>query len=95
MNHSAHTQDFYKVVRNNRMLMYSKPKRYFNREEEQGSSFRYLFLVQITTFLIPFFLMSCNCKNKNELDANFIKHLGAPFVKDLTLSPNPPFSITI
>ena len=32
---------------------------------------------------------------ENELDANFIKHLGAPFVKDLTLLPNPPFSITI
>lgn len=36
MNNSAHTQDFYKAVRNNRMLMYSKPKRYFNREEKQG-----------------------------------------------------------
>jgi len=52
MNHTAHTQDFYKAVRNNSMLMYSKPKRYFNREEKQGSSFRYLFLIEIIAFLI-------------------------------------------
>ena len=52
MNHTAHTQDFYKAVRNNRMLMYSKPKRYFNREEQQGSAFRYLFLIQAIVFLM-------------------------------------------
>ena len=52
MNHTSHTQDFYKAVRNNRMLLYSKPKRYFNREEKQGSTFRYLFLIETIAFLM-------------------------------------------
>lgn len=32
--------------------MYSKPKRYFNRDEQQGSAFKFLFLVEAIVFLI-------------------------------------------
>ncbi len=49
---NTHTEDFYKTIRENRMMMYSKPKRYFNRDEQQGSTFRFLFLVETIVFLI-------------------------------------------
>lgn len=52
MNHTAHNEEFYKTIRENRMLMYSKPKRYFNRDEQQGSAFKFLFLVETIVFLI-------------------------------------------
>lgn len=68
MNHTAHNQDFYKAVRNNRMLMYSKPKRYFNREEKQGSTFRYLFLIEVIAFLMV--LSSFNSVNGQGAPSN-------------------------
>lgn len=52
MTHTQHNEDFYKTIRENRMLMYSKPKRYFNRDEQQGSTFKFLFLVETIVFLI-------------------------------------------
>jgi len=52
MNHTMHNQDFYNTIRENRMLMYSKPRRYFNRDEQQGSAFRFLFLVEALVFLL-------------------------------------------
>lgn len=52
MNQTMHSEDFYKTIRENRMLMYSKPKRYFNRDEQQGSAFKFLFLVETIVFLI-------------------------------------------
>jgi hypothetical protein len=52
MNHNTQNEDFYKTIRENRMLMYSKPKRYFNRDEQQGSAFKFLFLVETIVFLI-------------------------------------------
>jgi hypothetical protein len=52
MNTQLHTEDFYKTIRENRMLMYSKPKRYFNRDEEQGSTFRFLFLIETIVFIV-------------------------------------------
>lgn len=52
MNHHANNEDFYKIIRENRMLMYSKPKRYFNRDEQSGSTFRFLFLVESIVFIL-------------------------------------------
>src|SRR6186713_3031712 len=52
MNTQLNTEDFYKTIRENRMIMYSKPKRYFNRDEQQGSAFRFLFLVQTIVFIV-------------------------------------------
>lgn len=52
MNHNTQNEDFYKTIRENRMLMYSKPKRYFNRDEQQGSAFKFLFLVETIVFII-------------------------------------------
>lgn len=52
MNPQLHTEDFYRTIRENRMIMYSKPKRYFNRDEERGSTFRYLFLVETIVFIL-------------------------------------------
>jgi hypothetical protein len=52
MNHNTQNEDFYKTIRENRMLMYSKPKRYFNRDEQQGSAFKFLFLVETIVFLM-------------------------------------------
>lgn len=52
MNRTEHTEDFYKTIRENRMLMYAKPKRYFNRDEQQGSAFKFLFLIETIVFLL-------------------------------------------
>ncbi len=52
MNNQANSEDFYKIIRENRMLMYSKPKRYFNRDEQKGSAFRFLFLVESIVFIL-------------------------------------------
>lgn len=52
MYHHSHTEDFYKTIRENRMLMYSKPKRYFNRDEQQGSAFKFLFLIETIVFIL-------------------------------------------
>ncbi len=53
-----HTEDFYKTIRENRMLMYSKPKRYFNRDEQQGSTFRFLFFTQTILFIVALMAIS-------------------------------------
>ncbi len=52
MTNANNSMDMYKMMRENRMLMYSKPKRYFNRDEEQGSPFRFLFFVEALVFLL-------------------------------------------
>lgn len=52
MNHQTHNEDFYRIIRENRMMMYSKPKRYFNRDEQKGSAFKFLFLVEAIVFLL-------------------------------------------
>ena len=52
MTNANNTMEMYKMMRENRMLMYSKPKRYFNRDEEQGSTFRFLFFVEALVFLL-------------------------------------------
>ena len=46
------TVEFYQTIRENRMLMYSNPKRYYNRDGQQGSAFKFLFLVEIICFLM-------------------------------------------
>ena len=52
MNHQAHNEDFYKTIRENRMLMYNKPKRYYNRDEQKGSAFKFLFLIETIVFIL-------------------------------------------
>lgn len=42
----------YDLIRENRMMMYSNPKRYYNRDGQNGSAFKFLFLVEIIAFLI-------------------------------------------
>ena len=42
----------YDMIRENRMLMYANPKRYYNRDGQDGSAFRFLFLIEIIAFLI-------------------------------------------
>lgn len=44
--------ELYKAIRENRMLMYSSPKRYYNRDGNQGSAFKYLFLIEAICFLL-------------------------------------------
>ena len=46
------TMENYDVIRENRMMMYSNPKRYYNRDGQNGSAFKFLFLVEIIAFLI-------------------------------------------
>ncbi len=44
--------EFYNTIRENRMAMYSKPRRYYNRDGEGGYSFRFLFLVEVMVFFM-------------------------------------------
>ena len=46
------SMELYNMIRENRLAIYSKPRRYFNRNGENGSSFRFLFLVQIIVFFM-------------------------------------------
>jgi hypothetical protein len=49
---NSNSMEFYQMIRENRMLMYSSPKRYYNRDGQQGSAFRFLFLVEVICFLL-------------------------------------------
>jgi hypothetical protein len=46
------SQEFYSTIRQNRMAMYAKPRRYYNREGNNGSAFKFLFLVSAVVFLM-------------------------------------------
>ena len=46
------TMDFYKMVRENRFAMYSKPRRYYNRDGIKGSAIKFLFFVQAIIFFL-------------------------------------------
>ena len=46
------SMEFYNLIRENRMAMYSKPRRYYNRDGEQGSAFKFLFLVEVMVFFM-------------------------------------------
>ncbi len=43
---------FYQTIRENRLALYSKPRRYFNRDGNNGTAFRYLFLVEVAVFFM-------------------------------------------
>jgi hypothetical protein len=51
--------EFYKMVRENRIALYSKPRRYYNRDGIKGSAIKFLFFVQA----IIFFLMLITVRN--------------------------------
>jgi hypothetical protein len=64
---TAEQMDFYKMVRENRIALYSKPRRYYNRDGIKGSAIKFLFFVQA----IIFFLMLITVKNAmGQLDGN-------------------------
>jgi hypothetical protein len=46
------TQNFYKMIKQNRLAMYSSPKRYYNRDGQNGSAFKFLFLVEAIVFIL-------------------------------------------
>ena len=52
MTTQTETAEFNQMIRENRLAMYSKPNRYYNREGEKGSAFRFLFLVEVMVFLL-------------------------------------------
>lgn len=52
MTTQTESMEFYNMIKSNRMTMYSKPRRYYNRDGETGSSFRFLFLVEVMVFFM-------------------------------------------
>ena len=42
----------YDLIRENRMMMYSNPKRYYNRDGQNGSTFKFLFLIEAIAFIL-------------------------------------------
>ena len=52
MKNQNEAAEMYRLIRDNRMAMYSSPGRYFNRDKQQGSPFRFLFLIEVAVFLM-------------------------------------------
>lgn len=52
MNTFHESQEMYQFMRENRYAMYSKPRRYFNRDGQNGSAFKFLFLVEAIVFFL-------------------------------------------
>lgn len=52
MTNQTETAEFYRAINENRLAMYSKPRRYYNRDGSNGSAFRFLFLVEVMVFLM-------------------------------------------
>jgi hypothetical protein len=52
MNTFHESQEMYRFMRENRYAMYSKPRRYFNRDGQNGSAFKFLFLVEAIVFFL-------------------------------------------
>ena len=52
MNMTNESMENYEMIKQYRMMMYSSPKRYYNREGKDGSAFRFLFLVEVVVFLL-------------------------------------------
>lgn len=52
MTTTTDSTEFYNMIKANRLMMYSKPRRYYNRNGENGSSFRFLFLVEVMVFFM-------------------------------------------
>ncbi|MBL7914834.1 MAG: hypothetical protein BWY67_01421 [Bacteroidetes bacterium ADurb.Bin397] len=52
MTNQSESMELYQMIRENRMAMYSKPRRYYNREGEKGSAFKFLFLVEVMVFFM-------------------------------------------
>jgi hypothetical protein len=68
---TINSMDFYKMVRENRFAMYSKPRRYYNRDGIKGSAIKFLFFVQA----IIFFLMLMTIKTasgQNSMQQNML-----------------------
>ncbi|MCC6384710.1 MAG: hypothetical protein IT241_06095 [Bacteroidia bacterium] len=58
MNDSANNAEFYKLIRQNRFVMYAKPRRYYNRDGESGNAFKFLFLMYAVVFMIAMLTVS-------------------------------------
>lgn len=52
MTNTQETQELYAMIRENRYAMYSKPRRYYNRDGQAGSAFKFLFLVEAIVFIL-------------------------------------------
>ncbi len=62
----GNSNEFYRMVKENRLAMYSKPRRYYNRDGAQGGAFRFLFFIEV---LVIFMLMAV-AGNVNGQEAN-------------------------
>lgn len=62
------SQEFYKMIKQNRMAMYSSPKRYYNRDGQNGSTFKFLFLVEAIAFILM--LVSAGSSLAQQTDPN-------------------------
>lgn len=52
MTNTNHMQDMYNMIRENRLAIYAKPRRYYNRDGQGGSAFKFLFLVEAIVFIL-------------------------------------------
>jgi hypothetical protein len=50
--------EYYRQIREGRLAMYAKPRRYYNRDGEKGSALKFLFFTYAVVFLIVLFSIS-------------------------------------
>ncbi len=62
----------YRSIQENRMLMYNKPYRYFNRERSRGTALRFLFLVLATAFLLVAAVAGTGWAQENAADNKLV-----------------------
>jgi len=55
MKSTTEYSEMYEMIQKNRLAIYSKPRRYFNRDGNPGSALRLLFFVEIVVFLMLVF----------------------------------------
>lgn len=58
MNTIHDNADFYRQMRQGRLAMYAKPRRYYNRDGEKGSALKFLFLTYAVVFLLVMLTVS-------------------------------------
>ena len=66
------TQEMYAMIRQNRLAMYSSPKRYYNRDGQNGSAFKFLFLVEAIVFLLMVISASSSFAQQNNQNSQML-----------------------
>ncbi|HKR04898.1 MAG TPA: hypothetical protein VJY62_09700 [Bacteroidia bacterium] len=72
------SQDFYKMIKQNRLAMYSNPKRYYNRDGQNGSAFKFLFLIEAIVFILMTLTVTSGFAQQNDPNQMLLANTTSP-----------------